>query len=88
VYVNFLQQFQKLETIFREILDSTALKEKLAVPRTTVSAAPPDRRASAPEQPSRQPVPGHRAPTQLDEKAEDRQQLQQEMERLKSQLQR
>ena len=74
------------ENFFREILDSTALKEKLTQPPpppTTVSAAVPNRRATASEH--RQSLPDRLPAAVPESKVEEHQQ---DTERLKSQLQR
>ncbi len=74
-------------TFFREMLDSTALKEKIGEPLLT---AVPDRRASAPER--RHSVPDKAAEQRAEEQEKQQQMLQQqqlqELERVKSQLQR
>ncbi len=72
---------------FREMLDSTALKEKIREPLLT---AVPDRRASAPER--RHSVPDKVAEQRAEEQQKQQQLLQQkqlqELERVKSLLQR
>jgi hypothetical protein len=69
------------------MLDSTALKEKINEPRLT---SVPDRRASAPER--RHSVPDKAAEQRAEEQQKQQQLLQQqqlqELERVKSQLQR
>jgi hypothetical protein len=65
------------------MLDSTALKEKIGEPRLT---AVPDRRASAPER--RQSVPDKVAEEQQKQQQLLQQQQLQELERVKTQLQR